>query len=150
MICWRRKWHFSILAWGVPWMEEPSGLLSVGVAQSQTGLKRLWMHTCVGEGNGHPLQYSCLENPRDRGAWWAAIYGVAQSQTWLKLFSSSSSSIMICVVFCQSLFFHGVLHPMKHQNKLIYSVYFIEYISVGLFIHQYVHFIRQRDRISSF
>ena len=34
-----------------------------------------------GEGNGNPLQYSCLENPRDRGAWWAAIYGVAQSQT---------------------------------------------------------------------
>ena len=38
----------------------------------------------VGEGNGNPLQYSCLEDPRDRGAWWAAIYGVAQSQTRLK------------------------------------------------------------------
>ena len=38
----------------------------------------------LGEGNGNPLQYSCLENPRDRGAWWAAIYGVAQSQTRLK------------------------------------------------------------------
>ena len=37
--------------------------------------------SCVGEGNGNPLQYSCLENPRDAGAWWAAIYGVAQSQT---------------------------------------------------------------------
>ena len=44
------------------------------------------------EGNGTPLQYSCLENPRDGGAWWAAIYGVAQSQTWLKRLSSSSSS----------------------------------------------------------
>ena len=42
------------------------------------------------EGNGNPLQYSCLENPRDRGAWWAAIYGVAQSQTQLKWLSSSS------------------------------------------------------------
>ena len=42
-----------------------------------------------GEGNGNPLQYSCLENPRDRGAWWAAIYGVAQSRTRLKQLSSS-------------------------------------------------------------
>ena len=45
---------------------------------------------CFGEGNGNPLQYSCLENPRDGGAWWAAGYGVAQSQTWLKWLSSSS------------------------------------------------------------
>ena len=45
-----------------------------------------------GEGNGNPLQCSCLENPRDGGAWWAAIYGVAQSQTWLKRLSNSSSS----------------------------------------------------------
>ena len=44
-----------------------------------------------GGGNGNPLQYSCLEYPRDRGAWWAAIYGVPQSQTWLKWLSSSSS-----------------------------------------------------------
>ena len=40
--------------------------------------------SCIGEGNGNPLQCSCLENPRDEGAWWAAIYGVAQSQTRLK------------------------------------------------------------------
>ena len=45
-----------------------------------------------GEGNGNPLQCSCLENPRDGGAWWAAIYGVAQSRTRLKRLSSSSSS----------------------------------------------------------
>ena len=48
--------------------------------------------SCIGEGNGNPLQCSCLENPRDRGAWWAAIYGVAQSRTWLKWLSSSSRS----------------------------------------------------------
>ena len=47
------------------------------VAQSRIQLKRLSMHECIGEGNGNPLQYSCLENPRDRGAWWAAICGVA-------------------------------------------------------------------------
>ena len=48
--------------------------------------------TSFGEGNGNPLQCSCLENPRDRGAWWAAVYGVAQSWTRLKRLSSSSSS----------------------------------------------------------
>ena len=48
--------------------------------------------SCTGEGNGNPLQCSCLENPRDGGAWWATVYGVAQSQTRLKRLSSSSSS----------------------------------------------------------
>ena len=47
--------------------------------------------SCTGEGNGNPLQCSCLENPRDKGAWWAAIYGVTQSRTRLKRLSSSSS-----------------------------------------------------------
>ena len=49
---------------------------------------------CIGEGNGNPLQCSCLESPRDGGAWWAAIYGVAQSRTWLKRLSRSSSSVL--------------------------------------------------------
>ena len=47
--------------------------------------------SCTGEGNGNPLQCSCMENPRDGGAWWAAVYGVAQSRTRLKWLSSSSS-----------------------------------------------------------
>ena len=47
---------------------------------------------CIGEGNGNPLQCSCLENPRDGGAWWAAVYGVAQSRTRLKRLSISTSS----------------------------------------------------------
>ena len=47
--------------------------------------------SCIGEGNGNPLQRSCLENPRDGGAWWSAVYGVSQSRTWLKWLSSSSS-----------------------------------------------------------
>ena len=56
--------------------------------------KRLHFHfslLCIGEGNGNPLQCSCLENPRDGGAWWAAVYGVTQSRTRLKQLSSSSS-----------------------------------------------------------
>ena len=56
--------------------------------------ERLHFHfslSCIGEGNGNPFQYSCLENPRDGGACWAAVYGVAQSRTRLKRLSSSSS-----------------------------------------------------------
>ena len=52
----------------------------------------LFSLSCIGEGNGNPLQCSCLENPRDGGAWWAAVSGVAQSWTQLKRLSSSSSS----------------------------------------------------------
>ena len=47
--------------------------------------------SCIGEGNGNPLQCSCLENPRDGGAWWATVYGVTQNRTRLKRLSSSSS-----------------------------------------------------------
>ena len=53
-------------------------------------LFNLHVEYIIGEGTGNPLQYSCLENPRDRGAWWAAVYGVAQSRTRLKRLSSSS------------------------------------------------------------
>ena len=61
-----------------------------------------WLHfhfslSCIGEGNGNPLQCSCLENPRDGGAWWAAVYGVAQSRTRLKWLSSSSRSMDVRV-----------------------------------------------------
>ena len=57
-----------------------------------------WLHfhfslSCIGEGNGNPLRCSCLENPRDGGAWWAAVFGVTQSRTRLKRLSSSSSSM---------------------------------------------------------
>ena len=53
--------------------------------------------SCIGEGNGNPLQCSCLENPRDSGAWWAAIYGVTQSRTRLKRLSSSSSNTLLLI-----------------------------------------------------
>ena len=86
--------HSSTLAWKIPWTEEPGGLQSMGSLRVDTA-KRLhfpFSLSCTGEGNGNPLQCSCLENPRDGGAWWAAVYGVAQSRTQLKQFSSSSSS----------------------------------------------------------
>ena len=59
--------------------------------------ERLHFHfslSCIGGGNGNPFQCSCLENPRDGGAWWAAVYGVAQSRTQLKRLSSSSSILL--------------------------------------------------------
>ena len=64
--------------------------------------ERLHFHfslSCIGEGNGNPLQCSYLENPRDGGAWWAAVYGVTQSRTQLKRLSSSSSSIELLDFF---------------------------------------------------
>ena len=85
--------HSSTLAWKIPWAEEPGRLQSMGslrVRQTEQ-LHFLFSPSCIGEGNGNPL-LSCLENPRDGGAWWAAIYGVAQGRTQLKRLSSSSSS----------------------------------------------------------
>ena len=93
---WRRKWHPTpVLLCG-----KSHGWRSL-VGCSPWGCKNLdttgWFHlhfslSCIGEGNGNPLQCSCLQNPRDWGAWWAAIYGVTQSRTRLKRLSSSSSS----------------------------------------------------------
>ena len=74
-----------------------------GVAKSQTRLHFHFSLSCIGEGNGNPLQCSCLENPRDGGAWWAAVYGVAQSQTWLKWLSSSSSNRVSSLVVLESV-----------------------------------------------
>ena len=71
--------------------------------------ERLQFHfsrSCVGEGNGNPLHCSCLENPRDRGAWWAAVCGVTQSQTRLKRLSSSSSSVPLYVSTTSFLSIH--------------------------------------------
>ena len=86
--------HSSTLAWKIPWMEELGRLQSMGSLESDT-TERLHFHfsfSCIGEGNGNPLQCSCLENPRDGAAWWAAVSGVAQSWTQLKRLSSSSCS----------------------------------------------------------
>ena len=88
-----------------------------GVAGSRTKLKQLSMHACIGEGNGSPLQYSRLENPRDGRVWWGAVYGVAQSRTRLKRLSSSSSS-------SSSTFLNFTIH--KYGDESIYFVYMME------------------------
>ena len=85
--------HSSTLAWKIPWTEEPGGLQSVGSLRVRHDRATSLSLSCIGEGNGNPFQCSCLENPRNGGAWWAAVYGVTQSQTRLKRRSSSSSSM---------------------------------------------------------
>ena len=114
--------HSSTLAWKIPWMEEPSSLQSMGSLR----VRHNWATSlsCIGEGNGNPLQCSCLENPRDGGAWWAAVYGVAQSRTWLKWLSSNwikqtlefvlwNLSGLLQIPLSQFLF------PPKHLRKII-------------------------------
>ena len=94
--------HSSTLTWKIPWTEDPGGLQSMGSLESDT-TERPHFHfslACLGEGNGNPLQCSFLENPRDGGACWAAVYGVAESRTRLKRLSSSSSIYMICLNKC--------------------------------------------------
>ena len=85
----------STLAWKIPWTEEPGRLQSMGSLRVghdwATSLSLLL--SCIGEGNGNPLQCYCLENPRDGVAWWVAVYGVTHSRTWLKWLSSSSLNV---------------------------------------------------------
>ena len=82
--------HSSTLAWKMPWTEGWWAAIH-GVAKSRT-LRDFTSLSCIGKGNGTPLQCSCLENPRVGAAWWAAVYGVARGRTRLKRLSSSSGS----------------------------------------------------------
>ena len=101
-MCWRRQWHPTpvLLPGKSNGRRSLVGCSSWGWEESDM-TERLPFHfslSCIGGGNGNPLQCSCLENPRDRGAWWAAIYGVAQSWTRLKWLSSSSNCM--CMHTC--------------------------------------------------
>ena len=100
--------------------------------------ERLHFHfslSCIGEGNGNPLQCSCLEDPRDGGAWWAAVYGVAQSRSGLKRLSSSSRK------------WDSPLHRISHtelqdknwESKAKFPWDLIEFISITLPIAQAEH-----------
>ena len=111
----RRRWHPTpvLLPGKSHGRRSLVGCSPWGHRESDT-TERLNFHfslSCIGEENGNPLQYFCLENPRDRGAWWAAVYGVAQSPTGLKRLSSSSSTM------CQA-FFRARDIPMLSRVKL--------------------------------
>ena len=93
----RRQWHPTpvLLPGKSHGWRSLVGCSPWGRKESDT-TERLHFHfslSCIGEGNGNPLQCFCLENPKDGGAWWASVYGVAQSRTQLKRLSSSSSSV---------------------------------------------------------
>ena len=78
--------HSSTFAWKIPWTKKPGRLQFMWSLELDT-TEQLHFHfslSCIGEGNGNPLQCSCLDNPRDGEAWWAAVYGIAQSRTRLK------------------------------------------------------------------
>ena len=75
--------HSSVLAWRIPGMAGPGGLPSMGSHRVGHDLAAVAATINIGEGNGNPLQCSCLENPRDGGPWWASVYGVAKSRTRL-------------------------------------------------------------------
>ena len=112
--------HSSTLAWKSPRIEEPGGLQSMG----SLGVRHDWVTSlsllCIGEGNGDLLQCSCLENPRDGGTCWAAVYGVAQSRTRLKRLSSSSSSssrpFMSHLIFLRLNFFLSNKNEKNNNN----------------------------------
>ena len=90
--------HSSILAWKIPWTEEPWQAAVRGVAESWTRLSdftfTFYFHALEKEMATHSSILAWGKNPRDRGAWWAAVYGVAQNWTQLVRLSSSSSSIL--------------------------------------------------------
>ena len=128
MVIWRRQWHptpvllpgkshgWRSLVGCSPWGCEESDMTE--------RLHFDFSLSCIGEGNGNLLQCSCLENPRDGGAWWAAVYGVAQSRTRLKQLSSSSSSI-------------NVTNQLKKQMKTLLGKTFILPILIMMFLTEY-------------
>ena len=99
--CWSRQWHPTpvLLPGKSHGRRTPVGCSPLGSVELDT---TEWLHfhfslSCIGGGNGNPLQCSCLENPGDGGAWWAAVYGVTQSRTQLKWFSSSSKDLLYSI-----------------------------------------------------
>ena len=117
----KKMWHIYIYIWLLTALWDPMecslpgssvhGILQARLLEWVTILfsrgsswLRNWM---FGEGNGNPLQYSCLENPMDGGAWWATVHGVAKSQTWLSDFTS-------LLLYCKQ-----ILYPVSHQGNPI-------------------------------
>ena len=116
----RRQWHPTpvLLPGKSHGRRSLEGCSPWGSEQSDT-TERLHFHvslSCIGEGNGNPLQCFCLENPRDGAAWWAAVYGVAQSQTRLKWLSSSSSSTTLSAPPHPSCELRMCVHAQSYLN----------------------------------
>ena len=103
--------HCSTFAQKIPWTEEPGRLQSMSSLESDT-TERLHFHfylSCIGEGNGNPLQYSCLDNPRDRGAQWVAVYGVTELDT-TEATQQQHMCVCVCVCVCVCIDVYCLLH----------------------------------------
>ena len=107
--------------------------------------ERLHSHfslSCIGEVNGNPLQCSCLENPRDGGAWWAAVYGVAQSWTRLKRLSSSSIQYRVHLFYpigsMSSLLFCYICSKFCYNGSVLFSLFF-QYITLHAQYYVFFH-----------
>ena len=120
--------HSNTLAWKIPWTEKPSRLQSMGsLGVRHDGATSLSL-SCIGEGNGNQFQCSFLENPRHGGVWRAAIYGVAQSRTQLKRFSSSSSS-------SSPTFPAPLVEEIVFSSLYILACFVKDKVSIGVWIY---------------
>ena len=106
--------HSSTLAWKILWTEGPARLQALGSLRVTHSWATSLSLSCLGEGNGNPLQCSCLENPRDGGAWWADVYGVAQSRTRLTWLSSSLAAVKTSQFYWCSFLLHLKINHIPH------------------------------------
>ena len=120
--------HSSTLAWKIRGWRSLVGCSPWGCEESDM-TERLHFHFSLSrnEGNGSPLQCSCLENPRDGEVWWAAVYGIAQSRTRLNRLSSSSSSRLVFE-------YQG----MRILGKISLEFYLLQTVSIALLFHIYI------------
>ena len=113
-----------------PWGFEESGTT-----------ERLHFHfslSCTGEGNGNPLQCSCLANPRDGGAWWAAVYGVAQSWTRLKRLSSSRSEILSQLWLIYRILYFPFILKNSFARICIFGWEFFSFSTFNISFHSFL------------
>ena len=123
--------HSSTFAWKILWTEEPGGLQSMGLLRVGHDWATSLSLSCIGEGNGNPLQCSCLENPRDGcGAWWAAIMGSHRvGHDWSDLAAAAAAAV--CVYVClKSLCFpliriHMIVLRAHPDNPELYDTFIL-------------------------
>ena len=133
---WRKQWHPTpvLLPGKSHGWRSLVGCSAWGCWGSDT-TEQLHFHvslSCIGEGNGNPLQCSCLENPRDGEAWWAAVCGVAQSRTRLKLLSSSSSLYLL--VPYPNLLLPSSLYPLVTASSFSLCVRLFLFCYIYIFV----------------
>ena len=139
---WRRRWHPTpvLLPGKSHGRRSLVGCSPWGREESDT-TEQPHFHfslSCIGEGNGNPLLYSCVENPRGRGAWWAAVYGVAQSRTRLKRLSSSSI-IAINIIILKWYFPNQANLSVKLTREAIILV--LKWANLVILLHHFPVYI---------